>query len=370
MPQGSLTLTVGATVTAFASTVVSAFPSANHQGIRRRCLWPHTISAQQRRTLFHPCSWDCSSCPPSWKWTHCSSIWLVDVPPYTSAFCRLCLIAACGELLNTVLAIGIHATGQVFRISLISGTIYLLELPPCGCSCATQATRLPSTRCILRPCPPYSLSTRSYCGIRCGNSRLHAFYGAESFSRSHDMRVVCRDPCCRMRRAGTWLRLAACLSASSATLCALTWLFILPADAKFNNPQTAHMGKISILFCINHMNTGGVEKSLLALLRTLPRDRFEPHVAPHAPQRRTAWRHPCRCACTRNPQHRAELAEAVGSFCAVRATYPPAQLSDCKKQRAHSSTTMNTCWATHATSTATSTSPYHTKDRASCSTGM
>ncbi len=39
------------------------------------------------------------------------------------------------------------------------------------------------------------------------------------------------------------------------------------------------MGKISILFCINHMNTGGVEKSLLALLRTLPRDRFEPHVA-------------------------------------------------------------------------------------------
>ena len=39
------------------------------------------------------------------------------------------------------------------------------------------------------------------------------------------------------------------------------------------------MKKRSILFCINYMHTGGVEKSLLALLRALPRDRFEPHVA-------------------------------------------------------------------------------------------
>lgn len=39
------------------------------------------------------------------------------------------------------------------------------------------------------------------------------------------------------------------------------------------------MKKRSILFCINYMHTGGVEKSLLALLRALPRDRFEPHIA-------------------------------------------------------------------------------------------
>lgn len=39
------------------------------------------------------------------------------------------------------------------------------------------------------------------------------------------------------------------------------------------------MKRIRILFCLNYMNVGGVEKSLLSLLRVLPRDRFEPHVA-------------------------------------------------------------------------------------------
>lgn len=56
-------------------------------------------------------------------------IWLVDIPPYTAVFCRLALIAVYGELLNTVLAVGIHATGRVARISFISGSLYLLELP-------------------------------------------------------------------------------------------------------------------------------------------------------------------------------------------------------------------------------------------------
>jgi len=39
------------------------------------------------------------------------------------------------------------------------------------------------------------------------------------------------------------------------------------------------MKKRSILFCINYMHTGGVEKSLLALMHALPRDRFDIHLA-------------------------------------------------------------------------------------------
>lgn len=39
------------------------------------------------------------------------------------------------------------------------------------------------------------------------------------------------------------------------------------------------MNKRSILFCINYMHTGGVEKSLLSLIDALPRDRFEIHLA-------------------------------------------------------------------------------------------
>ena len=39
------------------------------------------------------------------------------------------------------------------------------------------------------------------------------------------------------------------------------------------------MKKKSILFCINYMHTGGVEKSLLALVSALPREHFDIHIA-------------------------------------------------------------------------------------------
>ena len=48
---------------------------------------------------------------------------------YTAVLCRIGLVASCGELLISVVAIGIHATGRVAAISFISGTLYLLELP-------------------------------------------------------------------------------------------------------------------------------------------------------------------------------------------------------------------------------------------------
>ena len=152
---------------------------------------------------------------------------------YTSAFCRLCLIAACGELLNTVLAIGIHATGQVFRISLISGTIYLLELPAMwlllrhtGHPAAVYALHLAAVSAILvvntfilrHQMRQFSPARFLWRGVLQPGAMICVSYAAT-------LAVACAVP-------GTWLRLAACLSASSATLCALTWLFILPADAK------------------------------------------------------------------------------------------------------------------------------------------
>ena len=39
------------------------------------------------------------------------------------------------------------------------------------------------------------------------------------------------------------------------------------------------MKKRSIIFCINYMHTGGVEKSLLSLIDALPRDAFDIHIA-------------------------------------------------------------------------------------------
>ncbi len=39
------------------------------------------------------------------------------------------------------------------------------------------------------------------------------------------------------------------------------------------------MKRRSIIFCINYMHTGGVEKSLLSLIDALPRDAFDIHIA-------------------------------------------------------------------------------------------
>ena len=55
-------------------------------------------------------------------------IWLKDVPQYTASFCRITLIANCFGVLNTVIGVGIHATGNVKRISLVTGSLYLFTL--------------------------------------------------------------------------------------------------------------------------------------------------------------------------------------------------------------------------------------------------
>jgi O-antigen/teichoic acid export membrane protein len=56
-------------------------------------------------------------------------LWLGTVPDCTDIFCQLLLIACIFNLINKIILIGIHATGHIKRISLITGTIYLLELP-------------------------------------------------------------------------------------------------------------------------------------------------------------------------------------------------------------------------------------------------
>lgn len=56
-------------------------------------------------------------------------LWLVEVPPYTVVFCRLILISSALGIVNTVVSSIIHATGDIKRISIITGTIYWMHLP-------------------------------------------------------------------------------------------------------------------------------------------------------------------------------------------------------------------------------------------------
>ena len=48
---------------------------------------------------------------------------------YTVVFCRIALAAVCGDLLATIVGVGVHATGRMALYSFVSGTLFLLELP-------------------------------------------------------------------------------------------------------------------------------------------------------------------------------------------------------------------------------------------------
>lgn len=55
--------------------------------------------------------------------------WLGMVPDYAVNFCRILLITNCFSVVTSILNIGIHATGRIFLISFISGTLIWMAVP-------------------------------------------------------------------------------------------------------------------------------------------------------------------------------------------------------------------------------------------------
>lgn len=127
---GNLTLTVSGTITSFASAVTTAFRPQIIQQYARR-------NYSDMLTLLNNCArysfllMGLLVAPMFIEMDFLLDLWLGagEVPAYTATFCRISLIAACGELLIVTVCIGIHATGNVKRLSFISGTLYLIELP-------------------------------------------------------------------------------------------------------------------------------------------------------------------------------------------------------------------------------------------------
>ena len=56
-------------------------------------------------------------------------LWLGKVPQYVEPLIRLTLIANCVGNINSIIGIGIHATGRIKRISFLTGTLFLLTIP-------------------------------------------------------------------------------------------------------------------------------------------------------------------------------------------------------------------------------------------------
>lgn len=57
------------------------------------------------------------------------NLWLIKVPHYAVVFCQIALVSNLISSLFNPIAMAIHATGQIKRISFISGSIYIITIP-------------------------------------------------------------------------------------------------------------------------------------------------------------------------------------------------------------------------------------------------
>lgn len=57
------------------------------------------------------------------------SLWLGIVPDYTVDFCRIILLGSCLDLIIGIINTMIHATGNIKKLSFISGTLYWINIP-------------------------------------------------------------------------------------------------------------------------------------------------------------------------------------------------------------------------------------------------
>lgn len=125
---GGLCATVSATVNSFAASVTTAFrPQIIQQYARRD--YPYMMKLLNNCARFSLLLLGLLIIPLITGMDALLELWLVEPPRFTAGFCRLALVAVCGEILHTIVASGIHATGKVVRLSFISGTLFLLELP-------------------------------------------------------------------------------------------------------------------------------------------------------------------------------------------------------------------------------------------------
>lgn len=56
-------------------------------------------------------------------------LWLCEVPDYSVTICRLLLIASLFSVESNIVSTGLHATGEIMRMSYITGSMLLMSLP-------------------------------------------------------------------------------------------------------------------------------------------------------------------------------------------------------------------------------------------------
>lgn len=124
----SIATTAQGVVTSFATVVIYAFKPqiiknyAKNDIARMQILSGNAIK-------FVVILFGCIAIPLIYEMPYVMELWLGEVPEKAVVFCRLLLLFMFFALANNVLITCIHATGNIRRISIITGSIHLLILP-------------------------------------------------------------------------------------------------------------------------------------------------------------------------------------------------------------------------------------------------
>lgn len=126
--SASIAMTVNVIVGGFASNIITAFRPRiikNYSQKQWKEMQDMINSAIKYTLLF----FIFLAIPLFFETSIVLKIWLGNVPQYAESFIRLILIANGLGVVNTVIVIGIHATGNIKRLSFLTGTFYLLSIP-------------------------------------------------------------------------------------------------------------------------------------------------------------------------------------------------------------------------------------------------
>ena len=124
----SIATTVSGVVSGFASNIIIAFRPRIIQSYSQGN-WNEMQIMINNAIKFSALFLNMLTIPFLFETSFIIQLWLGQVPQYVEPLIRLTLIANCVENINSIIVIGIHATGRIKRISFLTGTLFLLTIP-------------------------------------------------------------------------------------------------------------------------------------------------------------------------------------------------------------------------------------------------
>lgn len=131
-----VTLNAGNAIAGQVSSVISGFSSNITLAVRPQIIKSYAEKdfARMQTLLKNAIKYvfllqACISVPLIFEMEYIQGIWLGEIPPYAVIFCQIMLFTSIFRTTIIIMNIAIHATGNIRRLSYISGSISLIQLP-------------------------------------------------------------------------------------------------------------------------------------------------------------------------------------------------------------------------------------------------